>query len=503
MNNENKNLNGEAVLKAGSTLQGGKYLIEAVLGHGGFGITYRARHTMLDTQCCIKEFFMREFNVRQGNTVSVVTATTTSDPHGQFLAHKTKFIKEARRQAKLDNPHVVKVLDVWEENGTAYFAMDLVDGEPLSVMRDRQTGNLFGEEFVVNVLNQMLDVLEYIHSRGLWHLDIKPGNVMLTRDGVLKLIDFGASKTVSVNEGGSPSTSKLVYTPGYAAPEQIEQNIDAYGPWTDMFLLGTTLYNLLTGKTPPSPSQIYDEEADAFSFGSGVSQPMRQLVMALMQPRRVRRPQSVAELRQLMAQLMGSANVAPAEPAPVEETSLGGGAGDVVVVEDPKPAPQPKPWYSNTAVQLLAAAVVLVAIFFAIPRTDSSTDDDNTSTFDYVTDRKFTVDSISYYYTGPVENGLPWAGDSVVTVRYEGGGITYTGKVNYGHLTDENATMEFLQTPTLPAQRFEGEVRNGRMVKGRLTVTSGDSKGMYYVGTFIDNEHTGTGSWYTADGAPL
>lgn len=291
---ENQNIETKSMLPVGTLLQGGKYRIDRYLSSGGFGNTYVATNIEFDEQVAIKEFFMRGISEREDDfiTVSVSNATNV----GQFVSQKDKFRKEARRLRKLRNDHIVAVHDLFEENGTAYYEMDLIKGESLSE-RLKRTGQTLTENEVLSILNQVLDALAVVHEQGIYHLDLKPANIMIDQRGRALLIDFGASKQMHTADGASVSTSSaLAFTPGYAPLEQTEQNIKNFGPWTDFYALGATLYKLLTNLTPPSASEIL-MAPDALFYPVPVSQRMQQLIAWMMKPRCDERPQNVAKIR--------------------------------------------------------------------------------------------------------------------------------------------------------------------------------------------------------------
>ena len=281
-------------LQSNTTLQGGKYRIVGVLGQGGFGITYLARNTVFDVNVAIKEFFMKDENDRDGSLVTMPNSTKT----GLFLGQKEKFKKEAKRMFAIKNEHIVAVHDLFEENGTAYYVMDYVDGENLST-RLKRTGKPMLEEEVSKILPQILDALQTVHDAGIWHLDLKPANIMIDKTGQVKLIDFGASKQFNVLKGGATTESVISYTQGFAPFEQMGQNYDKFGPWTDFYALGATLYNLLTNKRPPHPADIFDDVSDDKHLAlpmSNVSSEMKRLILWMMKANRMERPQSVDDI---------------------------------------------------------------------------------------------------------------------------------------------------------------------------------------------------------------
>nr|WP_303257127.1 serine/threonine-protein kinase [uncultured Prevotella sp.] len=288
-------LNNQNMLQVGTILHG-TYKIESYLASGGFGNTYLAKNIEFDETYAIKEFFVKGVCQRDGNstTISVSNAENTNS----FEQQREKFKKEARRLRSLSNPHIVKVYDLFEENGTAYYVMDYVDGENLSA-RLKRTNAPLAESEVRNYLNQILDGLEAIHNEGMFHLDIKPANIMVDSHDVVKLIDFGASKQQSTVGGATMSTG-ISYTNGYAPSEQMAQSYDKFGPWTDFYALGATMYKLLTNQDPPSVSDLSEDETEDKHLAlpmPNVSKEMMRLVVWMMQVNRLKRPKNVGEIR--------------------------------------------------------------------------------------------------------------------------------------------------------------------------------------------------------------
>lgn len=318
-------LNNQNMLQVGTILHG-TYKIESYLSSGGFGNTYLAKNIEFDETYAIKEFFVKGVCQRDGNstTISVSNAENTNS----FEQQREKFKKEARRLRSLSNPHIVKVYDLFEENGTAYYVMDYVDGENLSV-RLKRTNAPLAESEVRNYLNQILDGLEAIHNEGMFHLDIKPANIMVDSHNVVKLIDFGASKQQSTVGGATMSTG-ISYTNGYAPSEQMAQSYDKFGPWTDFYALGATVYKLLTNQDPPSVNDLSEDETEDKHLAlpmPGVSDEMKKLVVWMMQVNRLKRPQCVGDIRNFQQQFSSTAcsnseDTAYANPATADEKTI-------------------------------------------------------------------------------------------------------------------------------------------------------------------------------------
>ena len=281
------------MLPVGNSLQMGKYRVERYLSSGGFGNTYLVVNTQFEERYAMKEFFMKGINERDDESITV--CVSNKDNHTQFEQQREKFKKEARRLRKLDNKHIVHVHDLFDENGTTYYVMDLIDGQSVSSIM-KQTGSPLSEEKAFDIFRQVLEALEVVHKEKIWHLDLKPGNIMLDKQGNAVVIDFGASKQLSANEGYTSTSTALCYTPGYAPSEQIDQNMERIGPWTDLYALGATLYNMVTFNQPPSVSEIID--GNAFKYPSSISEKTQQLIQWMMMPSRQKRPQSVNDVLQ-------------------------------------------------------------------------------------------------------------------------------------------------------------------------------------------------------------
>ena len=276
-------------LQSSSLLQGGKYKIVRFLSSGGFGNTYEGVHTMMDTRVAIKEFFPKMFCNRDENTSHITVATQSNRELVDKL--RKKFIEEAKAIFKMNHPNIVKVHDIFEENGTAYYVMDYIDGKSLGDIV-KQRGAL-PEADAVGYIRQVADALKYVHSLNRLHLDIKPGNVMVDANGHAMLIDFGASKHYDMESGENTSTLMGVNTKGYAPVEQSTQSFTKFSPATDIYALGATLYKLLTGITPPDANLLMAKEEALAPLPGSISSATRNAVLKAMTLIRANRPQNI------------------------------------------------------------------------------------------------------------------------------------------------------------------------------------------------------------------
>lgn len=280
-------------LRIGTTLQGGKYMIEETLGQGGFGITYKATFLSLHKTVAIKEFYCGEINYRQHNTV--MAQSYNKNP--AFEECKRKFVKEARRMANLKSSHLVSVTDIFVENNTCYYVMDYIKGGSLQDLITVK-GKLREEE-AVEIFNQVVDALDVVHNHNpaLLHLDIKPSNILFNEHGKVFLVDFGASKQFSPQFGITTSSS-LAYTKSFAPIELFSDNPQKIGPWTDYYSLGVTLYYMLTGKLPPNAFELI--QGEVITYPSNISSKTQRLIKGLLQSDIKDRPASVNDINALL-----------------------------------------------------------------------------------------------------------------------------------------------------------------------------------------------------------
>ncbi len=283
-------------LRSGVELQGGRYRIISTLGRGGFGITYLAEQVNVRRKVCIKEFFPKAYYKRDGDSGAI---SLSSDGFAELMSKfKDKFIKEAYTIAELDHPNIIRIHDVFEENSTAYYVMEYIDGE--SLQSKVNSSGAMAESAAHEYIKQVAAALDHVHSQQIMHLDVKPGNVMVrAKDNRTILIDFGLAKHYDTSSGDATSTTIVGVSHGYAPMEQYKEGgISSFSPSTDIYSLGATLYFLVVGKTPPSADVVGEDGIGALP--SGLSRGTRSAIERAMQHRRKDRPQSIADFLALL-----------------------------------------------------------------------------------------------------------------------------------------------------------------------------------------------------------
>ena len=241
----------------------GRYTIEKVLGQGGFGITYLGIDELHEKKVAIKEFFPQGIVTRNIEYQDTVTVTFVGEKDN-YEKGKERFLKEARTMAKFSKDEgIVKALDFFEINNTAYIVMEYLEG--VTLKQYLAENKRIDAEDLVELLVPLIESLDEIHSQGLIHRDISPDNIMVLPDGRIKLMDFGAARDYT--EFGEKSLS-IVLKPGYAPPEQYQTH-GVQGPWTDIYALCATMYKCITGENPPDAiERVMDDHLKKISaFG--------------------------------------------------------------------------------------------------------------------------------------------------------------------------------------------------------------------------------------------
>lgn len=235
------------------TVLAGQYIVEKVLGQGGFGITYEAKDHKTGERVAVKEFFPDAMATRTEQT----TVLPFSGEKGENYTYgKTCFLQEAETLAKfIGNENIVRIHSYFEENGTAYFVMDFVEGTSFDTYLKQQGGKIPYEE-AAQILIPIMDALSSVHSKGIVHRDVTPDNIYITKEGVVKLLDFGAAR---YSLGDQSRSLDVILKHGFAPKEQYTRR-GKQGPYTDIYALGATFYFALTGKRPPDSVERLDED---------------------------------------------------------------------------------------------------------------------------------------------------------------------------------------------------------------------------------------------------
>ena len=369
-------------LQPGTLLRGGSYRIIRALGQGGFGITYLAEQVSLGREVALKEFFMKDCCEREGDT-AVMTVPTQSN-RALVEKFKGKFAREARMIAHLDHPNIVRVIEVFEENGTYYYLMENLPGGSLTD-KVKAEGPL-PEALALGYIRQVASALDYIHGKQMVHLDVKPSNILLNAKGDAVLIDFGISKHYD-KSGEQTSSTPVGLSKGYAPLEQgRDGDVSQFSAPTDIYALGATLYYLVTGAVPPEASIVSEDGLDR---PGGISDAVWGAIDAAMQPRRRDRPQNIGEFLALLpgkeAEVKAEEAEDESEPvrqeeivkpvvSPQDEETIVGGSKAKEPEEEPRPRlrkePKQKPQRKLPLILGIAGGVVAVvlAIVFAATR---------------------------------------------------------------------------------------------------------------------------------------
>ena len=297
----------------------GGYLVEAVLGYGGFSVVYRARHTELGRIVALKEYLPADLSVREDGTVH--PRSSESLPH--YEDGKRRFLEEAKQIVQFkDDPGVVACLDFFRANGTAYLVMEHVEGLSLAeLLKQREArGNPLDENELRCFVVPLLGTLSRLHKADVLHRDIKPSNILVRKkDGMPVLIDFGAAKQHATVH----SKSVAPFTEGYAALEQVGEG--ELGPWTDVYAIGAVMWRIVAGGQPPwDPPNPKKVEFRASAVLSGQRDPLPsaaelgkgrfslRVLVAIDECLRIRRAERIRNCEELQELIEGT--TATAEP---------------------------------------------------------------------------------------------------------------------------------------------------------------------------------------------
>lgn len=497
-------MNNTTGLKPGAILRHDTYRVVRMLGQGGFGITYLATDLNLDRLVAIKEFFPKDYCDRESATSHVTLGTQSAKDFVERL--KAKFLKEARNIAKFDHPGIIKIHAAFEENNTAYYVMDYIEGQSLSEMVKRH-GPLSPDRAVAYI-EKVGKALEYVHAHKINHLDVKPANIMVrAADDNPILIDFGLSKQYD-SSGNQTSTTPTGISHGFAPMEQYNDGgVKEFSPQTDLYSLAATLYYLLSGAIPPQAIKLVEDE---LTFPSTIPQRLISPISKAMSPIRRNRHESVGEF---VRELQGSEEVnedtefarKKVEPTPAPKPA-------------PTPAPSPKPNphaptpapKSGGKIYAIIGGIVVVAAVLVFALMGHKGDDPDRPSVDSLTVKvantvKATPTVTDLYWTSKIGD-TSYTGDvaidSVTGKKIPNGkGVAevksgkYKGCVYDGEFV--NGVMEGQTTYTLAnGDVFKGTFKDNEYHQGRYTIKS---SGEYFEGTF-KNSAPDKGHWYDKNG---
>lgn len=481
-------------LKIGTTLQNGTYRIVKVLGQGSFGITYLAKAKLrtqgnlgsmnVEAQVAIKEFFMSEVNSRRSDSSSVEGSSGSV-----FANYRKKFKKEAKNLSKLSHSNIVKVVDVFDENNTTYYVMEFIEGKNLDDYIKQN--ECLPEPETISIIKEVGNALEYMHSRKMLHLDIKPKNIMRKPDGTIYLIDFGLSKQFTDKGEPESSTSIGLGTPGYAPIEQSSYKQDGTFPATlDVYALGATMFKMLTGKRPPEATIILNKGFPSVELSNkGISDNTIYTIKAAMTSIKKERYQTIKAF--------------------VENLSKDD-KEDVTIIHGTNPSPKPKSkskWIWKAAIFLVLIVASILWKVYPIPKETSEgeiiTDSigNNLASINHVEKMKWKSPLGEAVYTGDVEQDSVPGSTKLIP---HGRGVAKITKGKYsGNVYDgdfEWGKMHGKATYTLKnGDVFVGTFVNGEYAKGRYTVKS---TGQYFEGTF-KNGQPDKGNIYDKNGTNI
>ncbi len=370
-----------------------QYLMGRALGHGGFGVTYLAWDIGLESRLAVKEYLPNGVAGRASGETKVLAYSENTQQ--EFEWGLDRFLDEARTLKKFSGqPGIVSIDTIFRENGTAYLVMEFLDGLTLEEFLKRREGSITFET-ALRIMIPVIDALSIVHAEGVLHRDISPDNIHLTRDGKVKLIDFGAARNALSQKSRNLS---IILKEGYAPEEQYRAS-GIQGPWTDVYATAATMYHCVTGKIPqPALDRLAEDKVQAPSaMGIEIDPAAERALLTGMALKASERFQSMEDFKSV---LTGSSTVTeilkkikqnPAPPplpigsVPPPVPSFLPPVPPVSYRPPPPPPapPQPKPGNARWLVPVALGLVAIIAIGFAIARRPTPpihNDSTNTST---------------------------------------------------------------------------------------------------------------------------
>lgn len=490
-------------LPTGSHLQHATYRIDRVLGQGGFGITYLATDVNLQRKVAIKEFFPKDFCDRDDTTSHVTLGTKNNN---EFVTHlKAKFLKEARNIAQFDHPNIIRIFAAFEENNTAYYVMEYIEGESLHEKVKREGPITSGR--AIEYIAKVGSALDYVHARRINHLDVKPANIMIRRsDDTPLLIDFGLSKQYD-KKGRQTSTTPTGISHGFAPLEQYNPGgVSEFSPQTDVYSLAATLYYIMSGEVPP---QAPDLAVEGLKLPSSLPSVMIKPMSKAMSAGKIVRHETVAgfvnDIKEAYSDFTSTIHPSVANAKTIIPEVVRSGSETKVL----RKHKEKKKGWRYMIVAAVFTALIVGAIILAV---NSKGKDDAISdpTIEYseqtdpssVTDMNWESPLGSSVYSGEVAYETLADGESkcvpngkgfakIISGKYAG--ATYDGDFDSGQMEGE-ATYTMKNGDV-----FTGTFHRNEYEEGKYVV---EESGEYFEGTFRDRQPY-KGKWYSANGKLL
>ncbi|MCR5576010.1 MAG: TPM domain-containing protein [Oscillospiraceae bacterium] len=344
-------------LRPGSILNG-RYILGHVLGQGGFGITYLAWDDNMKERVAIKEYLPTDFAGRSAGSPSVLVYSGEREEN--FAYGKAQFLEEAKTLASfIGNAGIVRIYNYFEENGTAYFCMEYVDGPPLNKYMAAKGGRLTPEE-TNSLLLPLMGSLSVVHARGIVHRDIAPDNILVTADGRAKLIDFGAAR---YSTGEKSKSLDVILKHGFAPYEQYMRR-GRQGPWTDVYAMAATWYYAVTGRVPPEAIERREEDtlAPPSALGIKLSRETEAVLLHGLEVFSNERWQNMDEFRRAMLKASSSQSVREIRVPPVADTVF---ASESALASVAKSEPAKK---KSKLLVIVGTVAVLATMIFTVTR---------------------------------------------------------------------------------------------------------------------------------------
>ena len=306
------------------TLLKNRYIVGVALGVGGFGITYKCLDTKIGGICAIKEYFPANFALRTNATKFVSVAEQNLERYNKIMK---RFVEEAELVKSLKHRNVITIYDSFFENNTAYYVMEYCDGIDLRRYTNNFSRRLEYDEGM-NLLYQIMNGLEYIHSKGILHRDIAPDNIYVTKNNSVKILDFGSAR--SEMDQFNRELSVIVKV-GYAPIEQYGGR-GKQGPYTDIYALGATFYHLFTSRIPiESTQRVAEDNLEEFSrLRPDLPDNLKYCIEKSMELTTAKRISNIAEMKSILGLSNASVRMSKEQP-PVKPPPI----------KPPQPNPQP------------------------------------------------------------------------------------------------------------------------------------------------------------------